>query len=751
MAIEIFGEGSDWERQGKKEGGARGVGDDGGVYKNKATKVTALIKKDDKIEFNIAEFLGSQLFAATEPGSGATVQLMVTGTNSSKIPGDGSNVYVRSEFFENYTDMFKDMDRNISEEDRPNQHFRKDGRPLAMGTRELFSKTLSKAFSKQGYQDFDKIAPTSLLMGDFDVHIGNIGVIRKGTEKPRLVRIDYGWAFSNLTKDVHPHSTSKHLPGMGPTNHFREFPIGLKLTPEFVAGLDRAANVDMEKVLDKSFADLEKCYNQEALAKWAKHAMPNIYKDKDIKDIKVDDVKKNLKEVMVNRQKSLKEFSLEIKLGLLIEKGPKGQYQIKNPEELKQLVKDNPQYFEDIASGKKKVRFRDHKLGDKAKTLIKKEIIQIKEVLKVELAEESRAKVVPKKVPPPVPLGKKPLTTIVEPRAQDRIMLPVSKGVGKVMTGSSAHRVPSGGGADPITQAIRDEVLTKQQLYLQQEIAKTIPVGERNRFLDQDLSAFRTFLQTDNGKEKLSSAMQKPETENQLKNIESNGYKEVHTQFQDSFKNVAWVSPPNSKVRLSEIKGDDGQHITSLKETTVQGTTQVALEDGSMRSIKSYRQIEFPKQIEGGKGPAHFSMAVKDENGRNVPEKGAVYFTAHYDDKGKLTEVSSPVPVKFMGKGDDAIGYIERGGKVYTLPVTQGKYKEMMLEVVANKGMGANVSQSVEAEAQDRVTAVKVTPKVAALASDIGNTYKKKMTEHQPKPPSTKPRSNGRGGESMVI
>jgi hypothetical protein len=83
--------------------------------------------------------------------------------------------------------------------------------------------------------------------------------------------------------------------------------------------------------------------------------------------------------------------------------------------------------------------------------------------------------------------------------------------------------------------------------------------------------------------------------------------------------------------------------------------------------------------------------------------------------------------------------------------VTQGKYKEMMLEVVANKGMGANVSQSVEAEAQDRVTAVKVTPKVAALASDIGNTYKKKISESPPKPPSTKPRSNGRGGESMVI
>jgi hypothetical protein len=382
--------------------------------------------------------------------------------------------------------------------------------------------------------------------------------------------------------------------------------------------------------------------------------------------------------------------------------------------------------------------------------VVSKPKLQVIDNKKSLMAEIRDAQGKPQKTQPVLFKQEKPFAISPVRLAQDAVIVPVSKVLGKGANVSSSPRVPSGGGADPITQAIRDEVLTKQQLYLQQEIAKTIPVGERNHFLDQDLSAFRTFLQTDNGKEKLSSAMQKPETENQLKNIESNGYKEVHTQFQDSFKNVAWVSPPNSKVRFSEIKGDDGQHITSLKETTVQGTTQVALEDGSMRSIKSYRQIEFPKQIEGGKGPAHFSMAVKDENGRNVPEKGAVYFTAHYDDKGKLTEVSSPVPVKFMGKGDDAIGYIERGGKVYTLPVTQGKYKEMMLEVVANKGMGANVSQSVEAEAQDRVTAVKVTPKVAALASDIGNTYKKKMTEHQPKPPTVS-RSKGKGNEGMVV
>ena len=105
-----------------------------------------------------------------------------------------------------------------------------------------------------------------------------------------------------------------------------------------------------------------------------------------------------------------------------------------------------------------------------------------------------------------------------------------------------------------------------------------------------------------------------------------------------------------------------------------------------------------------------------------------------------------------MGKGDDAIGYIERGGKVYTLPVTQGKYKEMMLKVEANKGMGANVSQSIEvaAIAQDKVTTVKVSPKIAELASDIGNIYKKKMSEHESKPAKIRPRSASRGGETIV-
>ena len=41
----------------------------------------------------------------------------------------------------------------------------------------------------------------------------------------------------------------------------------------------------------------------------------------------------------------------------------------------------------------------------------------------------------------------------------------------------------------------------------------------------------------------------------------------------------------------------------------------------------------------------HMSLAVKDLQGKNVSEKEAVYLTAHYDKKGKLIEMTAPVPV----------------------------------------------------------------------------------------------------------
>jgi hypothetical protein len=122
-------------------------------------------------------------------------------------------------------------------------------------------------------------------------------------------------------------------------------------------------------------------------------------------------------------------------------------------------------------------------------------------------------------------------------------------------------------------------------------------------------------------------------------------------------------------------------------------------------------------------------MAVKDQNGRNISEKDAVYFTAHYDEQGKLTEISSPIPVKFMGNDDNAVGYIERNGKVYTLPVTQGKYKEMMREVAKNKGMAVDLSQEVAQEAQDLALTKEKAKVSPALEREEEAVQSKKKTE----------------------
>ena len=104
-------------------------------------------------------------------------------------------------------------------------------------------------------------------------------------------------------------------------------------------------------------------------------------------NINLEEVKSTLKEVMRARQSSLKEFSLEIKLGLIVSKKGKGfgkGYKVDRAE-LKKLIKENPDYFKEIVSNEKKLRLRDKKLN-KNKTvtkLLRQEIIEVRnEIIK---------------------------------------------------------------------------------------------------------------------------------------------------------------------------------------------------------------------------------------------------------------------------------------------------------------------------------------------------------------------------------
>ncbi len=278
--------------------------------------------------------------------------------------------------------------------------------------------------------------------------------------------------------------------------------------------------------------------------------------------------------------------------------------------------------------------------------------------------------------------------------AQDSFILPGKSGQEKSLTTGGQNK-------DDIIEAIRKEVIEKQNAFLVDKIAERsdLPIPQQQAFKNQlnTPDKMREYLESDKGKGQVEALMKDKRVQVELAKIESTGYSKVHEQFKESYRDVAWKQETGSKVRVSDVTNANGEKIASIKETTHDtAPTKVTLSDGTEKTIRSYREVDFPKNLESGKGPAHFSMALKDENGRNVPEKDAVYFTAHYDDNGKLMEVSSPKPVKFMGEGADAIGYIERNGQVLTLPVTQGKYKEMMQEVAINNGRSSTVDKSVE-------------------------------------------------------
>lgn len=363
----------DWKFIKPKSGGANEAGEYGGVYQSVDGNITAMIKQEASSSKNIAEFLGSKFFAAISPGNGAEISL-ITLDGFSKSKNSNSQIYVKSEFFKNYSsDMYVDMDKYMSAETKPSSWFRKDGsRPLFMGARNKLFRTLENAFKEVKYQNFENIMPTSLLIGDFDVHVGNIGVIRDETNLkilPKLVRIDFASSFNKLTNQIYSHSRMRHLPGFGPTNHFREFPSKFRRSPEFGDSLIAASKINLTKTINASFDELTKYYSDEAIADFAKQSMPGRFNQS--KKITPEDVQENLLDVMLKRQESLKEYGIEIKLTNVISKQYTYPYFEIKEQELKSLMKEHPNYFEKILKGEEgKIGGKKLKLRNKVSSTL---------------------------------------------------------------------------------------------------------------------------------------------------------------------------------------------------------------------------------------------------------------------------------------------------------------------------------------------------------------------------------------------
>jgi hypothetical protein len=142
-----------------------------------------------------------------------------------------------------------------------------------------------------------------------------------------------------------------------------------------------------------------------------------------------------------------------------------------------------------------------------------------------------------------------------------------------------------------------------------------------SKIKDMKPEDFRQYLQSAEGKEKVANLCKKPEIQKALNAIEVEGYKKIHTDFKDSFKDVSWAEEKSAgaKTKSCEIKNDSGEIVANIKETTHdKAAIEVKLENSESVKVNSYRTIDFPTKLEKENGPLHLSMAVKDENGKNI-------------------------------------------------------------------------------------------------------------------------------------
>ncbi|MFY9590066.1 Sca4 family spreading effector [Rickettsia endosymbiont of Halotydeus destructor] len=346
----------------------------------------------------------------------------------------------------------------------------------------------------------------------------------------------------------------------------------------------------------------------------------------------------------------------------------------------------------------------------------------------------------------PPSLGVSQDTIIVNASSRKEIISP------EISTLSSS--ISSEEAVDPITKAIREQILEEQRKILR------LGMVDKNPELAQQLEndeKFREFLRTLNAEQKklIDEALKNEKIKKQLEEIELKGYQKIHLDFKDNFKIIEWDGPKgenNNKTttQSQKITNDVGGEICTLIETT-HAIKPITVLDGSNNpiTIKSYRTIDFPTKFDdNSKGSMHLSMGALDANGNRPPVDQAIYFTAHYEEgpggKPLLKEISSPMPIKFNGPGEDAIGYVEHSGKIYTMPVTRGKYKEMIQEVALNKGQSVDLSQIVEISKDYHIGAKKENE----ISGVQHNKVEPAVTPASPPPLPPRPKASGQGEEA---
>ena len=143
---------------------------------------------------------------------------------------------------------------------------------------------------------------------------------------------------------------------------------------------------------------------------------------------------------------------------------------------------------------------------------------------------------------------------MVEAReAQDRVLIP----------NATTHQVLQSGGlvasqVDPITKAIRTEILAKQQLELKSFFIQNTQGIEQGGISVMNADQFKAHLATEQVKPLLEKALRDSDVIKKLSDLETSGYKKIHEEFKDNFKDMSWRASDVQNTKESQIKNDAG-------------------------------------------------------------------------------------------------------------------------------------------------------------------------------------------------
>ncbi|AIF81383.1 hypothetical protein I862_04115 [endosymbiont of Acanthamoeba sp. UWC8] len=352
-----------WQYKEGKGGGANEAGKLGGVYQSFTR--TALFKQDPNPAKNIAEFLASQMHRSTHPEHQAEVFFAKVTDET----GKPTHPYIASIFFNNYQgDLFKYAYTSkglIPPKDRPKLIGTKN---LIASTFEIENTTTLINEVLSSSPGFAESVVPRLLTNDMDMHSGNLGVKVENGMKI-IVSIDFGGANASLEEKIHPHSHTRHIPGLGPTNHFREYGRKYKITPTFVAECDKVAKHDYTETIDDAFKKIAEYNNFKAIKAFGELLgvptkqlrIPNTEVNKE----KLTGIIKEYYKVIIKaRQEDLSKFSAQIKTDLCLKNYKEsGELSYNNAKEevitLHQVIKEHKEYFTAILKGEEKLKFRD--------------------------------------------------------------------------------------------------------------------------------------------------------------------------------------------------------------------------------------------------------------------------------------------------------------------------------------------------------------------------------------------------------